>query len=44
MQKFLIGGGTGATGVMYSDAGYTVDRERWVDWEAPTLEPSPTGG
>lgn len=41
VQKFLIGDGTGNTDVMYSDGGYTVDRERWVGWETPALEAAP---
>jgi hypothetical protein len=35
--KYLIGSGTGTTGIMRCDPGYTYDQARWVDWTTPTL-------
>jgi hypothetical protein len=35
--KYLIGGGTGTTGIMRCDPGFTYDQARWVDWSTPTL-------
>ena len=40
IQKFLVGGGTADTNVLYTDGGFTVDRARWVGWETPKLEPA----
>ncbi len=37
VQKFLVGGGTGNTNVMYTDGGFTFDQARWVDWAVPNL-------
>jgi hypothetical protein len=38
VDKFLIGGGTGNTSVMYSDGLFPDRRAEWADWQPPVLE------
>ena len=37
VQKFLIGGGTGNTGVLRTDGGYTFNEAMWAPWDVPAL-------
>ena len=40
VEKFLVGGGTGDTNVMYTDGGGLIfDEEMWVDWTVPSHSP-----
>lgn len=52
VQKFLVGGGTGDTNVLRTDAAtycpesgtctaYGFDQSQWVDWTVPTLQGAP---
>jgi hypothetical protein len=38
VQKFLVGGGTGNTTIMYTDGGLTFDEALWVNWTVPDLQ------
>jgi hypothetical protein len=38
VQKFLVGGGTADTNIMYTDGGFPFDEAHWVDWTVPNLE------
>lgn len=40
VDKFLVGGGTGNTSVMYTDGGFPDRRAEWAAWQPPVLEPS----
>jgi hypothetical protein len=35
--KYLVGGGSGTTGIMRNDNNFNYDKARWVDWSTPTL-------
>jgi hypothetical protein len=36
--KFLIGNGSGNTNVVRTDGNYSVDLNRWVNWDTPSLQ------
>ena len=36
--KYLIGGGTGTTGIMRNDNNFNYDAARWVNWTTPSLQ------
>ena len=36
--KYLIGGGTGTTGIMRNDNNFNYDAARWVNWTVPSLQ------
>ena len=38
VQKFLVGGGTADTNIMYNDGGLIYDEARWIDWTVPDLQ------
>jgi len=37
-KKFLLDDDSTDTDVLVTDGAYTLDEERWADWETPTLE------
>jgi hypothetical protein len=37
VQKFLVGGGTADTNIMYNDGGMTFNEAQWINWTVPNL-------
>jgi hypothetical protein len=38
VDKFLVGGGTGDTNILYSDRAWPDETARWIDWTPPALQ------